>query len=218
MACFATIMNFVNNSYQGQPDKSEQYEPDDDMTFGKSMLQFIWETVKVVVISLLIIIPVRYFLIQPFFVNGASMEPNFHDHEYLIIDEISYRFRPIERGDIVVFRYPRDPSQFFIKRVIGLPGETMVVRDGGVMVINESYPSGIVLDESVYLEPETVTRGDISVTLSADQYYVLGDNRGASLDSRTFGPIERSSIVGRAWIRGWPIDKVKVFDRPAYSA
>ena len=88
---------------------------------------FVFEVVKVVVISLAIIIPVRYFLIQPFYVKGASMEPSFYDHEYLIVDEMSYRFRLPERGEIVVFKYPLDPSQYFIKRVIGLPGEKVEI-------------------------------------------------------------------------------------------
>src|SRR3989339_174157 len=97
---------------------------------------FVFEVIKVVLISLAIIIPVRYFLIQPFYVKGASMEPNFFDHEYLIINEIGYRLAKPQRGDIVVFRYPKDPRQYFIKRVIGLPGETMRIKDGKVFVIN----------------------------------------------------------------------------------
>ena len=88
----------------------------------KAAASYILELVHVVVISLAIIIPIRYFLIQPFYVKGASMEPSFYDHEYLIIDEISYRFREPQRGDVVVFKYPNDPSQYFIKRIIGMPG------------------------------------------------------------------------------------------------
>ncbi|MBI5254729.1 signal peptidase I, partial [Candidatus Falkowbacteria bacterium] len=90
---------------------------------GKKILENVWDMVKVVCISLAIIIPVRYFLIQPFYVKGASMEPNFFDHEYLIINEIGYRFDAPQRGDIVVFKYPKDQSQYFIKRIVGLPGE-----------------------------------------------------------------------------------------------
>ncbi|HLD69247.1 MAG TPA: signal peptidase I, partial [Candidatus Omnitrophota bacterium] len=113
-------MDFLNNKLdKNMPTAFNQ--PSSEGWFG-SLKSFIWETVKVVVISLAIIIPVRYFLIQPFYVKGASMEPNFYDQEYLIIDEISYRFREPQRGEIVVFRYPRDPASFFIKRIIGLPG------------------------------------------------------------------------------------------------
>lgn len=214
-------MDFVNNNRSQSEPTPPQYdkdiEDDDDLSVGQSILQFIWETVKVVVISLIIIIPVRYFIVQPFFVNGASMEPNFFDHEYLIVDEISYRLSTIERGDIVVFRYPRDPSQFFIKRVIGLPGETVSIRQGSVTVVNEEHDQGITLDETAYLSETVSTRGDLTVQLGEDEYYVLGDNRGASLDSRNFGPINDSHIVGRAWLRGWPVDRFTVFERPEYN-
>lgn len=182
----------------------------------KMAIDFVFELIQVAAISLAIIIPVRYFLIQPFYVKGASMEPNFFDHEYLIIDEVSYRFRTPERGDIVVFRYPNDPSQFFIKRVIGMPGETVEITNGIVKVFNDSHPNGFTLPEQDYLEqPYTATTRN--VTLKSDEYFVLGDNRTASLDSRYFGPVKRDSIVGRVWLRGWPLDRWKVFEKPVYS-
>src|SRR3990167_6829816 len=96
------------------------------------LLAFIWETTKVVVISLAIILPIRYYLVQPFFVKGASMEPNFEDGDYLLVDELSYRFSVPKRGDVVIFRYPQDPSQFFIKRIIGLPDETIEIKNNTV--------------------------------------------------------------------------------------
>ncbi|MDQ7815140.1 MAG: signal peptidase I [Patescibacteria group bacterium] len=174
------------------------------------------EFVQVLAISLAIIIPVRYFLIQPFYVKGASMEPSFWDHEYLIIDELSYRFRTPDRGEIVVFRYPNDPKQFFIKRVIGLPGETVEIAGGQIKIYNDKSPNGTVLDETSYLDQEytTMTR---TVTLKADEYYVLGDNRIASLDSRLFGPIKKDVIVGRVWLRGWPPERWRVFNELDYS-
>src|SRR3989337_2587689 len=100
---------------------------------------FAWELFKVVLISIAVIIPIRYFLIQPFYVKGASMEPSFRDHQYLIIDELSYRLDPPQRGDVVVFRYPNDPRQYFIKRVIGLPGERIKIKDNTVYIFNEKY-------------------------------------------------------------------------------
>lgn len=182
----------------------------------KMALSFLFELIQVLVISLAIIIPVRYFLIQPFYVKGASMEPNFFDHEYLIIDELSYRFRHPNRGDIVVFRYPNDPKQYFIKRVIGLPGETVDIVNGRIKVFNDAHPNGVTLDEKIYLDQE-VTATIHTVTLKSNEYYVLGDNRTASLDSRYFGPVQRNLIVGRVWVRGWPIDRWKVFEGPAYG-
>ncbi len=181
----------------------------DEPTVGQQAALFAWEIFKVVVISLAIIIPVRYYLFKPFYVKGASMEPNFHDHQYLIIDEITYRFNLPQRGEAVVFNSPYEKGQYFIKRVIGLPGERVKVANGFVTIYNTEYPEGVFLDET-YLPEGLLTNGDIEVQLNADEYYVLGDNRTASLDSRTFGPINRSVIVGRTFFRGWPLDKVGV--------
>ena len=183
-------------------------------TLGAVVL-FLVEVIQIVLISAAIIIPVRTFLIQPFYVQGASMEPNFYDHEYLIINEISYQFSEPVRGDIVVFRYPRDPSQFFIKRVIGLPGEVVEVDNGRVRIFNEAYPDGVVLDEE-YLDL-TVTPGQERVTLGTNEYFVMGDNRDESLDSRSFGPIARDAIVGKVWIRGLPLTRIKIFETPDYQ-
>lgn len=183
-------------------------------TFG-SLALFLLEVIQIVVISAAIIIPIRYFLIQPFYVKGASMEPNFFDNEYLIIDELSYRFREPERGEIVVFRYPRDLTQFFIKRVIAFPGETVEITDGKVIISTSNCPNGCVLREE-YITDE-ITTGKKRVTLAADEYYVMGDNRDESLDSRSFGPITRDHIVGRVWIRGLPISRVSLFDLPQYN-
>lgn len=167
------------------------------------------EMIKVALISLAIILPVRYFLIKPFYVNGASMEPNYYDHEYLIIDEINYRFNPPQRGDVIVFRYPGDPKQYFIKRVIGLPGERIVLQDNKITVYNLSHSEGIAVDEP-YLGSGEVTAGEVDKNLGPDEYFVFGDNRHASLDSRRFGPIHKSAIIGRTWLRGWPLDRVGV--------
>ena len=187
-------------------------------TFGPTVgaiAVFLLEVIQIVIISAAIIIPIRYFLIQPFYVKGASMEPNFYDHEYLVIDELSYRFRAPERGEIVVFRYPRDPSQFFIKRVIGLPGETVEFVNDQVKIYNDAHPNGMILKES-YLD-DVPTTGQKKITLAADEYVVLGDNRNESLDSRVFGPVNRELIVGRVWVRGLPLSRVNLFEPPLYN-
>ncbi len=179
-------------------------------SFFSKTVEFVGELLHVVIISLAIIIPVRYFLIQPFYVKGASMEPNFHDHEYLIINEIGYRFKNPQHGEIVVFRYPNDPQQYFIKRIIGLPGERVSVSGGRITIYNEQNPQGHVLNEQSYLGP-LYTYGEKDLQLGPDEYFVMGDNRGASLDSRIFGPVPRSFIVGRVWFRGWPPEKIHLF-------
>lgn len=186
-------------------------------SWSEELSDFIIELVKVVIISLIIIVPVRYFLIQPFYVKGASMEPNFHDHEYLIIDEISYRFEGPERGDIIVFKYPQDPSQYFIKRVMALPGERIIIKNGQVYIYDKELKQEVLVDESEYLSATMLTPGKIDITLEEGEYFVLGDNRTSSLDSRTFGPIAEPFIVGKTWVRGWPFNKIKVFNNPEYN-
>ncbi len=184
----------------------------------KNFFVFLFELVKIVVISLVIIIPIRYFLIQPFYVKGASMEPNFYDHEYLIIDEISYRFNDPVRGDIIVFRYPKDPQEYFIKRLIALPGETVQIKDGEVIIYNDQNVQGMVLDE-FYLPDnlKTYSNTDDKITLGEEEYYMLGDNRNSSKDSRSFGPVNETFITGRVLLRGWPFDRVTLFDAPVYE-
>ena len=161
----------------------------------KNFFSFIFELLKVVAISIVIIIPIRYFLIQPFYVKGASMEPTFHDHEYLIIDEISYRFGEPKRGDVVVFRYPRDPREYYIKRVIGLPGEKIQVKGGDIFIYNNENPEGFKLEEK-YLPSNLETYGATEeiISVGEGEYYVFGDNRPTSKDSRNFGPVKRSFL------------------------
>lgn len=185
---------------------------------GRSIGHFFWELVKAFLIAMAIIIPVRYYLVQPFFVRGASMEPMFDDGEYLVIDQLSYQFREPKRGEVIVFRYPLRPSQFFIKRIIGLPGERVRIASGQIIIGNATYPQGVILDESKYLLAGLRTGGQIDEQLAADEYFVLGDNRTASSDSRSWGGLARDLIIGRAWIRAFPFDRIDIFapDTPGF--
>jgi signal peptidase I len=211
-------MSNQDYSFPQEPKGEPQFEPESPQKETlSSIFTFLWETLKIIIISLIIIVPVRYFLVQPFYVKGASMEPNFYDHEYLIIDEISYRFETPIRGDIVVFKYPKNPSDYFIKRVIALPGERVIIENGQVKIANSKNPAGFILDESEYLPNTTKTFGNIDITLGENQYYVLGDNRASSLDSRGFGPITNKDIIGKTWLRGWPFDRFTIFETPAYT-
>jgi len=179
------------------------------------ILAFVWETIKVVVISLAIILPIRYYLVQPFFVKGASMESNFEDGDYLLIDEISYRFSEPVRGDVIVFRYPEDRSQFFIKRIIGLPGETIEIKNNKVIIYNAGNIDGLPLVEN-YLNSDQKTLGNLLVRLDDNEYFVLGDNRLASSDSRRWGPVNETLITGRAFLRAWPFTKFDKILTPIY--
>ena len=215
-----SILNKLDQPRTGTPDESKNVKHSGEkagLALFASIGGFALEIVKVVVISLAIIIPVRYFLIQPFYVKGASMEPNFYDNEYLMIDEISYRFDQPHRGDIIVFKYPQNPSQYFIKRVIGEPGEKIEIRNGHVIIYNNQNLRGEALDETAYLGTETYTSGSETVELKDNEYFVMGDNREQSLDSRRIGPINKSYIVGRTWIRAWPLSKWRVFHDPIYN-
>jgi len=180
----------------------------------RNFFALIWEITKIVILALVIVVPIRYFLFQPFFVKGQSMEPNFEDGDYLIVDEISYRFRNPQRGAVVVFKYPQNPSQRYIKRIIGLPGELLEIKDGKVMVFDEKGEQ--VLNESDYLSSNLQTSGNIQVRLGDNEYFVLGDNRPSSSDSRYWGSLPRENIIGRVFIRAWPVAALAKFEAPAY--
>ncbi len=166
------------------------------------------EFIKIVVISLAIVLPIRAYVAQPFIVEGDSMEPNFNDGQYLIIDELSYNFKNPERGDVIVLRSPAQPALFFIKRIIGLPGEELKVEGGKVIIRTNS--ERIVLDEE-YIPEGVDTIPDSSIKLKDGEYFVMGDNRQRSSDSRAWGPLDKDNITGRAFLRLWPPTKISVF-------
>lgn len=177
--------------------------------FFRTLGHEVWEFSKIVLISLAIVLPIRMFVAQPFIVRGASMEPNFEDGEYLIVDELSYLLREPARGEVIVFRYPEDPSQFFIKRIIGLPGETVVIEGGSVEIKNDTDSGGFVLDES-YLSDTIVTVPDSTATLEEHEYFVMGDNRMESSDSRRWGTLGDEFLIGRAFLRLWPLSALDI--------
>ncbi len=179
----------------------------------KNFFSFLFETAKIVILAVIIVVPIRYFIFQPFFVQGMSMEPNFHNGDYLIVDEITYRFMNPQRGEVVVFKYPKSPTQRYIKRIIGLPEETISIKGGQVSIINEN--GTWTLDESDYLL-DAYTGGEIKVSLSKDEYFVLGDNRAFSSDSRRWGALSREFIVGKVYLRAWPFTALAKMEAPAY--
>ena len=172
---------------------------------------FIWDLVKVFVIAFVLVwLLLRPFVAEPFIVSGSSMVPNFHDKEYLIVEKLSYRFGEPNRGDIIVFKYPNDPSQYFIKRIIGLPGEKVRVAQGHVYIYNKESPNGFELNEP-FIQNQAITYGSSEVTsLGSEEYYVLGDNRLQSSDSRVWGVLPRKNFIGKVWLRVLPINKFGV--------
>jgi signal peptidase I len=166
------------------------------------------EIIRFAIIALIIVVPIRWFVAQPFIVSGASMEDTFHGGEYLIVDQLSYYFEEPERGDVVIFRYPRDPSKFFIKRLIGIPGDTVTIEGNVVTITNPDNPEGVVLDEPYVsnMRPNST----VTEVLREEEYFVMGDNRDASSDSRTWGVLTREKIIGRAFLRLFPVTELGV--------
>jgi signal peptidase I len=168
------------------------------------------ELISLSAIALIIVVPFRLFIAQPFVVSGTSMEPTFEPKEYLVIDEISYRFKDIERGDVVIFRYPLDPDVYFVKRIIGLPGDTITIRDGVVSISRDGEAVYERLDEP-YVRPGFEKKDNSSTILDEREYFVLGDNRRASADSRVWGPLQDRYIIGRAVARLYPLSDATLF-------
>lgn len=156
----------------------------------------------------LVVITIRVFVVSPFVVDGESMHPTFENLDYLIIDEIIYRFGAPARGDVVVFRYPKDPSIFYIKRVIGLPGETVSINHGVVTITTTSGEKIDLTEPYIVNEDATYTK---NTSLATDEYYVMGDNRPNSSDSRVWGPLPRKNIIGRVDLRLLPVSKSAFF-------
>ena len=164
-----------------------------------------WELMRFALIALVIVIPIRLFVAEPFVVSGSSMVPTFENGNYLIVDKISYELGNPQRDDVVVFRYPGDTTKFFIKRVIGLPNETVDVKGDTVTITNSTHPNGFTLDQ-----PFITTDGnkDAHIVLADDEYFVMGDNRPGSSDSRFWGPVKRSLFQGRVLVRLLPLSKI----------
>jgi len=162
-----------------------------------------WEVLRFGIILLAIIIPFRLFVAQPFIVHGASMADTFSQDDYLIVDELSYLLRDPSRGEVIVFKNPDNPSQHFIKRVVGLPGETVSVRGGEVFILKDGQT--LKLAEG-YLG--SANQRDAYAVLAPDEYFVMGDNREVSWDSRYWGALKRDRIRGRALLRLFPFNQV----------
>lgn len=154
-----------------------------------------------VLLAVLIVVPIRVFVAQPFVVEGLSMYPTFGDGDYLIIDELTYRLEDPARGDVIVFRYPNNPSIFYIKRIIGLPGETVKIVDG-IVTITKTDGTELTLDEKYVVAEDATYSGKTMV--GSEQYFVLGDNRPKSSDSRVWGVLPKQDIMGKAFVRLLP--------------
>lgn len=184
------------------------------MPILRKIYAFLIDSVQTFLIAAAIFLVIYAFLFRPFEVNGDSMYPNFHNQEYVITNLIILRFQTPKLGDVVVFKAPPDPSKDYIKRVIGLPGDTVSIKDGHV------YLNGNLFDESAYLKPDVKTYGETylkdndSVKVPADEYFVMGDNRSYSSDSREWGFVKKDELIGESLFVYWPVTRMRLIKNP----
>lgn len=177
---------------------------------------FVLDFIETIVVALSIFVVVYLFLVQPHEVRGSSMEPNFHNNEYILTDKISYRIHNPNRGDVIIFKSPQNPDVDYIKRIVGLPGDRVMVKNGYVYVngikLNEYYLKDLTL-----LFPGSFVQEGVEIAVPSNDYFVMGDNRPHSSDSREFGPIDKKSIIGKALIRYWPPQMMGVIPGISYD-
>lgn len=186
---------------------------------AKEFMYFLYDLLKTGIVVFVIAFCIRYFLIQPFVVEGASMLPNYVDREYLLAEKLSLHMGSPKRGDVVIFKYPKNPSVNYIKRVIGLPGDTVQIKNNQITIFNDQNPAGSVVQENyIPSSVQTLTneKEEIKIKVDADSYFVLGDNREHSSDSREWGLLPKANLIGRAWLTIRPFDKFGVQKRVTY--
>ncbi|MFZ2523077.1 MAG: signal peptidase I [Minisyncoccia bacterium] len=182
------------------PKQTDNQAPTQSKTKG-----IVREVITFILIAVCIVLPFRIYIAEPYLVDGRSMDPTFETGDYLIVDKLSYRLREPERNTVVVFHYPNNPGKSFIKRIIGLPGETVVGNGDDVTIINTENPDGFKIDQSYVTHKQPST---FKVTLLDDEYFVMGDNRAESFDSRAWGPLNRKFISGKPVLRLLPISQI----------
>lgn len=186
----------------------------------KDFFYFVWDLFKTGVIVFLIAFSIRYFLIQPFIVEGGSMLPNFVDQEYLLAEKLSYIVSDPKRGDVVIFKPPNSPTQNYIKRIIGLPGDTISISENQITIKNDDNSSGQIISEPYIPDDfQTLTskKDEFKLTLGENSYFVMGDNREHSSDSREWGILPRTNMIGRAWLTIKPLEKFGTHKRLEYT-
>lgn len=174
----------------------------------KNIWESFLELAKFAIIAIVLVLPIRMFIAQPFIVSGSSMFPTFIDGEYLIVDEISYRLSDPQRDDVIVFRYPNDTKKFFIKRIIGLPNETIDIKGSTITITNKENPKGFILHEPYV---KNISENITHFELKNDEYFVMGDNRNASSDSRSWGALPKKLMIGKAFLRLFPLTRIDAF-------
>lgn len=197
------------NISQNKPENESNIMADLTPVYKNPFIEGLKEWAKIIVIALLISMPIRFFIAEPFVVNGASMDPTFSTGQFLIVDRLTYKMSQPTRGDVIVFEYPNNPSVYYIKRIVGLPGETVRIKDGVVSIENKDFPKGFTLDEP-YVERSHKSYENMITTLGDSEYFVMGDNRNQSSDSRAWGSLEYKFIVGKPLLRLLPVNSLSI--------
>lgn len=185
-------------------------------TVSKKVVSFFFDFLETIVVALSIFVVVYLFLFQPHEIKGNSMEPNYHNDEYILTDKVSYRFREPDRGDVIIFRAPTNPDVDYIKRIIALPGEQVKIQNGQVYVNNQPLAEGYVEGTTPLLPASTMQEG-VPIVVADGELFVMGDNRAHSSDSREFGPIDMKSVIGRAFLRYWPPQQFAILSQARYA-
>lgn len=212
---------------QSQDDQEEvrfvsPYQPkvQDAGTVVNSFFSVLFEIIKTIVVVGILALLLRVYIIQPFIVEGLSMSPTLDNNDYLLVDKLSYRLHKPQRGDVIVFKYPKDERFNYIKRIIGLPGETIRITENNIMITNNQNPNGLILHEN-YIKDLNVPlinngRKIIAVDIPPGQYFVMGDNRQGSSDSREWGFLPKKEIIGRSLVRLFPVGDFKILYDSTY--
>lgn len=182
----------------------------------KRVLVFFLDTLQTFVLALAVFVMIYHFAAQPHQVNGNSMEPSFYNSELILVDRISYRFGKPQRGDVVVFQFPLNPELDYIKRIIALPGETIKIENGQIFIngkkLQENY-----LPARIATAPQTIFSNGLEYKVSDQNFIVMGDNRVRSSDSREWGPVPAKNILGKAFFRYWPLDRLGSIKHADYN-
>jgi signal peptidase I len=182
-------------------------------SIAKRIWQWFLDFIETIVIALAIFVVVYQFLFQPHQVKGNSMYDNYYNGEYLLTDKISYRFDEPQVGDVVVFKAPMNEDYDYIKRIVGEPGDRVMIKSGKVMVNGQTFDESGYLDMEVTTRPGQFAKEGVTVTVPSEQYFTMGDNRNNSSDSRDWGTVPIENIVGKAWVRYWPLNKIGVIEK-----
>ncbi|HCS78327.1 TPA: signal peptidase I [Patescibacteria group bacterium] len=185
------------------------------LRFFRTIFHFFFDVLESIVVALAIFVVVYLFLYQPHQVKGASMEPNFHDGEYILTNKFVYKFEDPHRGDVIVFKSPQNPDIDFIKRIIGTPGDHVKLQNNHFYVNNQLLGELYIADE-LYTYYGNFLKEGAEIIIPQDYYFVVGDNRPRSSDSREWGPIDKSAIIGKSQFRYWPLNRAGLIQDPQY--